>query len=266
MSHRSRIQKFADVIDRVVQPDSYVVDLGAGSGILSLLSARAGARKTTGIEINRESTRYARHAAKMNGLENKVEFIEGHFQDFTPTEKADVVVCEMLSSIMLIEQQIPAAKHAVDKILKKGGILLPYGITIYSSLVQCDSIWNRFSVEDFDFPKLPQTVSRDELVELSELSILSQIDLVNIPDDFKVDVTVDHVIIEDGILHGLVGMFEAELAEDITLNMEDGWRDLFIPLDQPLSVSKDDRVSLNVQYVPGELNSLSMHVEKHFEQ
>lgn len=263
---RSRIRKFATAIERAVNADSYVVDLGAGSGILSLLAAKAGARKTTAVEINRESMIYAKQAARMNGLENKLEFFEGHFQDFIPTEKADVVICEMLSSMMLIEQQVPAAKHTMKAVLKRGGVLLPHKITIYSSLVQCDSVWNRFSVEKLDFPKKPQTVSRDEIIELSDLSILSQIDLMKIPDDFKIDVTIDYEIIEDGIIHGIAGLFEAELSEGIVINMDDGWRDLFIPLDQSVQVSKKDTISLSVKYVPGNLHSLSVHVEKRFEQ
>ncbi|MHA1480119.1 MAG: 50S ribosomal protein L11 methyltransferase [Candidatus Thorarchaeota archaeon] len=266
LSQHSRIRKFAAAIERVVNADSYVVDIGAGSGILSLLSAKVGARKTTAVEINKESTLYAKQAARMNGLENKVDFFEGHFQDFIPTEKADVVVCEMLSSMMLIEQQVPAAKHAVKEVLREGGLLLPHKITIYSSLVQCDSVWNRFSVEELDFPRKPQTVSRDEIIELSDLSILSKIDLLKIPDDFKIDVAIDYEIVEDGTLHGIVGMFEAELAEDIILNMEDGWRELFLPLNQSLQVSINDVISLRVKYVPGELHSLSLHVEKRFEQ
>ena len=266
LSQRSRIKKFATAIERAVNADSYVVDLGAGSGILSLLSAKAGARKTTAVEINRESTSYAKQAARMNGLENKVDFFEGHFQDFIPTEKADVVICEMLSSMMLIEQQVPAAKHAVKEVLKKGGSLLPYKITIYSNLVQCDSLWHRFSVEELNFPKLPQTVSRDAIIELSDLSILSQIDLLKIPEDFKIDVTIDYEIVEDGIIHGIVGMFEAELSEGIIINMEDGWQELFIPLDQSLQVSKNDIISMRMKYIPGDLHSLSLHVEKRFEQ
>ncbi len=266
LSQRSRIKKFATAIERAVNADSYVVDLGAGSGILSLLSAKAGARKTTAVEINKESASYAKQAARMNGLENKVDFFEGHFQDFIPTEKADVVICEMLSSMMLIEQQVPAAKHAVKEVLKEGGLLLPHKITIYSCLVQCDSVWNRFSVEELDFPKMPQTVSRDAIIELSDLSILSKIDLMKIPDDFKIDVTIDYKIVEDGIIHGIVGMFEAELSEGIIINMEDGWQELFIPLDQSLQVSKNDIISMRMKYIPGDLHSLSLHVDKRFEQ
>ncbi|MFW9943992.1 MAG: hypothetical protein ACFFB7_03255, partial [Candidatus Sifarchaeia archaeon] len=54
---------------------------------------------------------------------------------------------------------------------------------------------------------------------------------------------------------GIVGMFEARLYEDIVLRMDDGWRDLFLPLADPKQLVKDDVLRIRVEYTPGRYDS-----------
>ena len=127
LGQRSRLVKFKQAIEKVVEKGDYVVDIGTGSGVLALLAAKAGAGRVTAIDVNPESLRYAKLAAKTNNVEDVIEFVERHFADYTPTEKADVVICEMLSSMMLVEQQIPASYYATQTILKPYGMVLVTG-------------------------------------------------------------------------------------------------------------------------------------------
>ena len=83
------------------------------------IAAQSGARKVTAIDVNRDSIRYAKEAAIKNGLDTNIEFLETHYEDFHPSEYADVIVCEMLSSIMLVEQQVHACAHAARHFLKQ---------------------------------------------------------------------------------------------------------------------------------------------------
>ncbi len=153
-------------LKQLVTPDSYVVDLGTGSGVLALLAAKAGARKVTAVEISQECIDYARRAVSMNGLEDQVEFFVGHFSEFRPRERADIVVCEMLSSMMLVEQQVPACFHAAKYILKKGGKMIPESATVWLVPVESPDAWNRFDPPNLHFPRLPQTVGPEEYRDL----------------------------------------------------------------------------------------------------
>ncbi|MHA1930857.1 MAG: 50S ribosomal protein L11 methyltransferase [Candidatus Thorarchaeota archaeon] len=263
LNHKSRIRKYAEAIKQVVNSESYVVDIGAGSGILSLLSARAGARKVTAVEINSASIGYAKHSARLNKLEDRIEFFNGHYLDFVPSEKADVVVCEMLSSMMLVEQQITAANHAIKKILKPGGIILPQSISVYCVLVQCDHLWDQFTVEGFVFPKVPQTVFSEDTKDLSAMTLLESFDFSKGISKTEVDVTLDIEIVQDGTLHGIVGMFDSYMIGDITLKMEDGWRELFVPLEEAVKVTKKDKISLRVKFIPGKADSILVEVDSH---
>lgn len=261
LSQRTRIMKFAEAIERVVKPGMRVIDIGTGSGVLALLAAQAGASEVTAIDINRESIEYAKRAARLNGLEEKITFEVTHFEDYLPEEKYDVVLCEMLSSMMLIEQQIPASAHAAKHILKEAGVMIPSALSIYIALTECDDVWNRFYIHNLKFPKLPQTISKESSRDLSDLVEIASFDLRNLDDESKVECELDLKVVEKGESHGLVGLFEAQVLDDIKLIPDDGWRELFLPFEKAIDVDNGDLLRVRLSYNPGNYESLSLHVE-----
>lgn len=65
-----------------LKPNSKVVDIGTGTGIISiLLSKKSKASKIYGVEIQEEVTEMAKRSVKYNGLENKVEIINKNIKD-----------------------------------------------------------------------------------------------------------------------------------------------------------------------------------------
>ena len=102
LNHKERIRKFGEALKEVVTPESCVVDIGTGTGVLAMLAAKAGAQRVIAIDINGESIEYARNAALHNGLDGIIEFRQSHYADFKPDQRVNVVICEMLSSMMLI--------------------------------------------------------------------------------------------------------------------------------------------------------------------
>ena len=260
LGQRFRLNKFRQAIQEVVKTGDYVVDIGTGSGILAILAAKAGAGRVSAIEVNPESLQYAKQAAQMNGVEKVIEFVEGDFSDFIPDKKADVVICEMLSSMMLVEQQIPASFHATEKILKPNGVILPQEVIVYIVPVECTEIWERFQYEDLQFPRVVQTATHNASRDLADMGLLETFDLRNLKQDVRVDKTLQFSAVDKGMIHGLVGVFESNLLEDIHLKMEDGWKQLFIPLTQPIRVEAEDIVSFRISYQPGKYDSLSIEV------
>ncbi|MGY5860962.1 MAG: 50S ribosomal protein L11 methyltransferase [Candidatus Thorarchaeota archaeon] len=258
LSHRSRLSKFQRALQKAVGPESRVVDIGTGTGILALIAAKAGAKSVTAIDVNRESLNYARRAAEINDLSQKVSFVESHYEDYVLEEKADVVICEMLSSMLLVEQQVPACAHAAKNILKPGGIILPASASVYAVPVECHSVWKRFSLLDLEFPKVPQTLGGDDAKDLSDAVLITKFDFSTPDASSEVDEMLEYTVVEDGVLHGLAGFFKAQLHEDIILGMDDGWRELFLPLAEPVEVSKGAKVSVQLRFKPGEFDSLKL--------
>jgi predicted RNA methylase len=162
----------------------------------------------------------------------------------------------MLSSILLIEQQIPASYHAVENILKPKGIIIPQNATIFIVPVESPMMVERFSFEQLQFPKVVQTVRSDSVKDLADLQVLHEFDLTKPASDYCIDETLQFSIITDGVIQGFAGLFESELYKDIKLNMEDGWKQLFLPLQEPVRVTTGDKFSIRVAYTPGKFNSL----------
>lgn len=261
LSHKSRIRKFRQAIEKTISPNEYVIDLGTGSGILAILAARQGAR-VTAIDANAESLKYAMAAAELNGVVENIEFVHTHFYDFEPEEKADVVLCEMLSSVMLIEQQIPASQYAVKHLLKPNGKIIPQQVDLFVIPVQNEVLWNRFHIEDLKFPRIPQTVDMNQSIDLADLQELEKFDLTkDSGQPLSIDKHLTFEILQSGTVHGIIGMFESKLYDDITLTMKDGWRELFMPLPESVDVKVGTRLDVRVSFRPGEYDSLHIEIE-----
>jgi predicted RNA methylase len=260
LGQRTRLDKFRQAIKMVVKKGDYIVDLGTGSGILAIMAAKSGAEKVSAIEVNSESLEYARKAAQLNDVEHIIEFFEGSFSEFIPEEKADVVICEMLSSMMLVEQQIPASVHAMKNILKTDGVILPQEITVFVVPVECKDVWERFQYKELQFPRVVQTVTPDATRDLADMKVLKHFDMRTMNDDTKIDDTMSFTTLDQGTIHGLVGVFESRLWEDIQLKMEDGWKQLFVPLERSVEVTTGDVLSIRISYQPGVYDSLTVEL------
>jgi len=75
-----------------------VLDIGSGSGILTLAAAACGANFSYGIEIDCEAIQHAQENAEVNGMEERVWF--GHAKDFPPLpgDRKLIVVMNMIWS------------------------------------------------------------------------------------------------------------------------------------------------------------------------
>jgi hypothetical protein len=134
--------------------------------------------------------------------------------------------------------------------------MIPSRVTIYAALTECENIWSRFRVHNLKFPRLPQSINKDEAVDLSELTEVAHFDLTSLEEGGSVDTELTLKAIQKGEVHGLVGLFDAVVYDDIQLIPEDGWKELFIPFENSLQVSEGDEVVVNLKFTPGELNTL----------
>ena len=105
-----------------------VMDVGCGSGILSLFAAQAGARKVYACEASGAAD-IARALIKANGFEHIVEVIQGKIEDITsdkiPLKTIDVIVSEPLGTFLLNERMLETYIIARDMFLKPNGRMFP---------------------------------------------------------------------------------------------------------------------------------------------
>jgi len=106
-----------------------VMDVGCGSGILSLFAARAGAKEVIAIDASDVANR-AKENIRVNGMggiitvyKGKVEELQDQLSQFKG--RVDVIVSEWMGYFLLYESMLPSVLYARDVYLRRGGILAP---------------------------------------------------------------------------------------------------------------------------------------------
>lgn len=117
--HAAVIENRADFIGRVV------VDVGAGSGILSLFAAQAGAKHVYAVEAS-EMAEYARKLIAGNPtLAQRITVIKGKVEDVELPEKADILISEPMGTLLVNERMLESYVIARDRFLVPNGKMFP---------------------------------------------------------------------------------------------------------------------------------------------
>ena len=97
-----------------------VLDVGAGSGILSIFAARAGAKKVFAVEATPMAV-HARTLIRHNKLDHIIEVMQGTVESIKLPEKVDVIISEWMGYLLLRESMLDSVLAARDAWLKPGG-------------------------------------------------------------------------------------------------------------------------------------------------
>ena len=124
LGDRPRLDAYAAALEHSA-PGNVVLDVGCGTGILSLLAARAGARKVYALESNAELASLARTIVDENGLGSTIDVVHGDAASAALPEQADVLVSEWMGFHLLHENMLEAVLAARDRHLKPEGVMLP---------------------------------------------------------------------------------------------------------------------------------------------
>jgi ribosomal protein L11 methyltransferase len=107
------------LLERWLRPGSRVLDLGSGSGILSIAAARLGAARVAGIEMDGEAIPVSIENAERNGVAEVVRFVQGDAAVMTPLLRpAELVVSNILrlvnqALLPVIHDALPSGGRAV---------------------------------------------------------------------------------------------------------------------------------------------------------
>jgi protein arginine N-methyltransferase 1 len=142
-----RCEAFRQALFEVVTPECVVLDIGAGTGILGVFAAQAGARAVYAVERS-PIAQFAEQLIADNGFRDRVSVLRGEMEDLELPEKVDVIVSEWLGGYAVDENLLPMVIHARDRWLKPEGIMIPGTVTswlapAYDSYLQDDiDFWN----------------------------------------------------------------------------------------------------------------------------
>jgi len=135
------------LLSRLLRPGDRVIDLGSGSGILTIAAIKLGATRAIGIEIDVEANEVAARNAVRNGVSDRVEFLEGDAAVLAPlVGPADL----LLSNILRVVNTalLPVIARAVR----------PGGISIFSGMEQPEAEKFRRILTDAGFKPGQETL------------------------------------------------------------------------------------------------------------
>jgi ribosomal protein L11 methyltransferase PrmA len=144
----ARIDAIVRALRRVVTPESVVVDIGTGTGILALLACQLGARRVYAIEPD-DAIEVARTTAAANGYADRIECIQALSTAATLPERADVVVSDIGGVLPWLKQHLLTIIDARARLLAPGGALIPCRDTLWMALVDSPELY-RGSSEPWD--------------------------------------------------------------------------------------------------------------------
>ena len=157
-----RNEAYRQAIAHVVKPGDVVLDVGAGTGILSIFAAAAGARKVYAAERT-EVAGVARRVVEGNGYAACIEVLQADLEDVTLPEKVDVIVSEWMGGFGVDENILAPLVMARDRWLKPGGTIVPGRVT---------ALLAPASIPEFD-ESIEYWRSRPHDIDLSEIASLS---------------------------------------------------------------------------------------------
>lgn len=163
-----------------------VLDVGAGTGVLSVFCVQAGAKKVFAVE----ACSIAEQAVKIvqqNNMGDKIEVIRGTVETVDLPEKVDVIVSEWMGYALLHESMLNSVLYARDKWLQPGGVILPSRAELYIAPISDPLLEDRLHFW--------YTVKDQYGIDMSCMSDFARRCLMNS------DITVNSVTVEDVLSH-----------------------------------------------------------------
>lgn len=248
-----RMTSFKEAIAAVVRPGMHVLDLGAGTGVLSYFAAERGATVTA---VEREPLVFAAASSALRAAGGRVTLIHADAATFVPDRPVDVVICEMMHVGQLREQQIAvigAFKSNYRRAFPDAPmpVFLPAACLQAVQPVQQDFTYYGYAVAAPQFQD-PFSV-QDRTVQLAPPQIFQSFFYTqDLPERCESDLTFTAE--RSGWVNAVRVVTNNILAAGTSPDGPVQWRMnyLVVPLPAPLYAEPGDAVRISFSYRPGD--------------
>jgi len=248
VSDKKRVTPFKKAIQKVCK-GKRVLESGTGSAILSILAAKAGAKKVYAIELDPDVYHFAKQNIKKSGYGKIIKLLNKDVMKVKlselDNEKVDVVIAENLSTWEVTEPQIPIMNYINKNLAKKDAKKLPSTLFNYLELTQTqyrfeNVITLKTCYFGFTGVKKPTPLSGKVLFNTVNLKKYNSL---------KVDKTIKIKVKKTGTLNSFRLTSPLQVYGKINFTSSDSLMPpVIIPLEKKLKVKKGDLVKVRIQY------------------
>lgn len=249
-----------------IGPGAKVLDIGTGSGLLSMMAARAGAGTVVACEAVPIIADMAQKIVAENGYADRVTV---HSKLSTEleigqelVERADILVSEILSSDLLTENVCDTFEDAHARLLKPDAIVIPRAASAIGCLVESPVLddyvfvdrisgFNVSRFSQFAAMKLPIHGTMTDWTRLSADIELVRVDLTQKRHESEIQ-TLSIPVLADGTATGVVQWMHVDLAEGVAFEnhpdgyTDGGWLQILHHFPQPIQVRAGETLNLAV--------------------
>jgi len=205
-----------------------VLDVGCGTGIMSMFAARAGAKKVFGVDYS-DIVLQAQQIVKDNHLDDVVTLIKGKMEEVVlpgiEEGGVDIIISEWMGYCLLYESMLNTVLVARDKWLRPGGIILPDFaylnlVAIEDGEYKEDKIHFWDNVQGFDMSCITKVALQEPLVDvvdpkqiMTSTARLATIDINTVKlEELEFKSPFRLVATRDDFCHAFVAYFDIEFA------------------------------------------------------
>lgn len=233
LKDNDRVSAFFEAISQYDSKTGLAYDLGCGSGLLSyFLNEKF--TEIIAIEIDKKASMCASENLKTF---NNISVVNEDVLKYEFLKKADLIVCEMLDTALIDEEEVQVLNHA-RKFLKEDGVIIPNAVINFAELVNMERHYIHWD-EGASYEILSETVN------YSKIDFKKKIN-PNFEDILEFEVNTDGTangikittvtILNDNVVCGPTPMFNPPL---------------LVPIDET-KVKCNDLINVKLKYIMGQ--------------
>ncbi|WP_338439230.1 50S ribosomal protein L11 methyltransferase [uncultured Aquabacterium sp.] len=272
LNDRLRMVAYRKAIFETVQPGDRVVDLGTGTGILSLWALEAGAAEVIGIDLSAPILAMAVERMKQAGFTDRFKAVHAFSHEVELSEPVDVLMSEIIGNMGDNENFQPILQDGIKRFLKPQGKLLPQNTHSYLVPVcaprahadvregRVDSLTQHYDVQQLYRDRQvssPFNLYYDCIVPCSAYLSQPQVAAAYFGDwtqPAHYSRSLSFTLNSQAMLTGFKVYFVAQLSDDTQLDISgddigmgktsDSWKHAYLPIATPIEVQLGDRLHM----------------------
>jgi protein arginine N-methyltransferase 1 len=269
--------------------DKVVLDVGCGTGILSMFAADAGAKHVYGVDCA-DIAKSSKKIVAENGFADRITIIQGKLEEVElPVEKVDIIISEWMGYFLLYESMLDTVLKARDKWLAPDGLLFPDQARMFICAIEDEKyrkeklqFWD--NVYGYKMSCIKATALAEPLVDIvppaqimSEGCQIYEIDLytVKVEDlDFMADFELKFT--RDDFCHALVAWFDVQFSKchapigfsTAPFGEYTHWKQTVFYNNEPITAYKGKKMKgkIRVRKNPGNHRDLNIDIALEYEE